>query len=110
MDTNTQEITDAEDQQLYNLVMIDIEPDLTTDMLPLLEGTYSWETAEEKEGRMNWYREALEMCMERLSDFVDAWSDELETVKKVVKSYVHGFEEKQQSKELSDIEDSLDAQ
>lgn len=110
METNTQSPEQASHEQLYNIFMLDIEPDLTTDMLPLLEDVYNWQTPEEKEVRLSWYREALEICTNRLASFVDVWSTEVDNVKKVIKEFTHGTEAKQNTAELHEIEDSLDAQ
>jgi len=110
MNKNTQTIASEEDEDLYNLFMLDIEPDLTTSMYPLLDDVYSWETVEQREGRMAWYEEAIEICKSRLSAFYAAWNEEIENVKTLMKEYMHGGEESQKAEGLQSIEDSIDAQ
>ncbi len=60
---STQPVTDEQEnkrlaEELYNLLMAEIEPDLLLENIPGLDAKYANETAEEKQARMKRYEVA----------------------------------------------------
>lgn len=59
-------------EEIYNLIMGEIEPELTTYILPFLDGWYQSETVEEKQDRVARYERAFEEFQRRFSQFMQA--------------------------------------
>ena len=68
-------------EDTYNLLMWEIEPDLTTVMLPHLDEIYEGETKKEQKNRLTWYAQAFEIFQERFALFMDVWKEGLKEVR-----------------------------
>lgn len=97
----------AELQQLYNTLMFYIEPELMTDMVPLLDEMYKDETEEDKKLRTEWYAEAFEIFAENFAQFMGIWKNELVNVKKKAHAMAETGSKSSEQGELSDIEQSI---
>lgn len=69
-------------EDLYNILMRGIEPDLCTDTMFVVDELYSGETAEERRVRLAWYEQAIDLFAERYHMFVDALKNEFQRAKK----------------------------
>jgi uncharacterized protein YukE len=67
-------------EDLYNLLMRGIEPDLCTDTLYLLDDMYEEETPQQRSLRMVWYAEAFEQFLERYQQFTEALHGEFRKI------------------------------
>ncbi|MBT3834761.1 hypothetical protein HOF56_00775 [Candidatus Peribacteria bacterium] len=64
-------------EQVYDLLMINIEPDLTSWSIPTLDDVYSDETKEEKTERMERYEDAFRLFSERFDYMLGEWKGQL---------------------------------
>src|SRR3989338_10647154 len=53
-------------EDLYNFLMEDIEPDLTTTMFAFLDEIYAGESSGERATRGAYYAQAMETCFQRM--------------------------------------------
>lgn len=77
-------------EDLYNLLMRGIEPDLCTDTLPLLDVMYEDETPELRKERMKWYSEAFRQFLERYEKFTAALHGEFRKIQSSLRSIAEG--------------------
>ena len=64
-------------EEIYNLLMGRIEPELVTDMLPKLESLYPNETAEEWKKRQVRYARAFALYEERFTTLMHRWKQNI---------------------------------
>ena len=69
-------------QQLYDALMVDIEPDLLLANIPLLDERYAGETEEERRVRMKRYEEAYKEFDAALATFMGSVRAEVKTAKR----------------------------
>lgn len=74
-------------QQIYDLIMWEIEPELTSDVIPTLEAKYANETSEEKSIRMERYTFAFEAFDEALSLFQTSQQMHIAAVREILDAY-----------------------
>ena len=104
--TPAAQLFDAE--QLYNILMGAIEPDLCTDMLPILDDMYVDETETEHAARMERYASAIERFQLRVAEFAHAFKD---TVWKMGDAAMNIAQESQKQEDVTQLkatEDSLE--
>ena len=94
-------------EDLYNILMEDIEPELTTDAIPLIDEMYADESPEEKKARGKRYARALQEMQERLKDITDKWKEGLKAVKHQLMEYFEDMESESVTEYLSDLESSI---
>ncbi len=97
-------------EQLYNALMLEIEPELMTDMVPELEEIYAGETDEERKERGDRYAAAFELFAERFSKILDLWKEELHKFKEKALAEFQKKSTKEDAKHMADIERSIDEQ
>lgn len=97
-------------EQLYNALMLEIEPELVTHIVPDLDEIYAGETPEERKERGNRYAEAFELFAERFSKILDLWKEEVQMFKEKALAEFRQKSTKEDAKHLSDIEHSIDEQ
>ena len=95
-------------EDLYNLLMVEIEPDLTTDMLPLLNEKYEGETAEDRKARSERYAEAFEEFAIRFDKAMAIWKEQILKLKEKAFGIARERTGKNDEQALSDIERSFD--
>jgi hypothetical protein len=71
-------------EQLYDIIMYEIEPELLSTMIPLLPDLYRGESASQHEARMERYRQAFRIFTERFEKLLVLWKGELEKFRKEV--------------------------
>ena len=94
-------------EDLYNQLMRDIEPDLTTDQLPLLTERYASETPEEATDRKNRYKNAYEKYDGVFHEYIKSLTEQVHVYRKQA---LHSAEEKSRLKEqehLQELESSF---
>ncbi len=92
-------------EDIYNLLMYEIEPELITDMIPELDEWYGDESEEEKMERGDRYHDAFEVLFTRLVNINDAWKGEIASLKdKVLSKYKSDASGKEEQR-LGEIED-----
>jgi hypothetical protein len=82
MPTQTAKPFDPLFTELYDALMAQIEPELTSVMLPRLDELYADETPEEKAARGDRYKKAFALFEERFGSLVATWRGELQTLKR----------------------------
>lgn len=97
-------------EDLYNMLMWDIEPELTTDSLPFLEMMYEGESPEEHAKRMEWYAKAFDTVTERLTLVTDAWNEQVKTLKKDILQVQQDESADDDSTAMSDLEQQISEQ
>jgi len=96
-------------EDLYNLLMVEIEPDLTTDMLPLLSEMYEGESAENRKARSERYAEAFEEFAIRFDKAMAIWKEQIHKFKEKAFGIARERSGKNDVQALSDIERSFDS-
>jgi len=94
-------------EDIYNMLMYDIEPDLMTSSLPELDAIYADETDEEREARADRYAEAFRECSRRLDGVLSVWMDEFLGCRDDLLKKLRSKAGEEDAEKLSDIEDSL---
>lgn len=64
-------------EEVYNLLMQQIEPELMTDMLPKLESLYPNETPQEWKQRQERYKKAFAVYEERFMQIMHQWKQDI---------------------------------
>ena len=105
--TQTQDTAQFSPEQIYNLIMEQIEPDLTTDMLEILDDLYEGEPDEERAEREARYQEAFAEFETQYKVFVDGWQGHYFALRKKAMKLNRDKNEKAASVDTSTIEDSL---
>lgn len=95
-------------KELYNTLMYFIEPELMTDMLPILDSIYKDEPPENKKIRLDWYKEAFEIFAEKYSSFMGIWKHELAHIKQKAQGMKEVSDQASEKNSLSSIEQSID--
>ena len=105
---NKAPLSDWSVEELYDLLMYDIEPELISSMLPHLDQLYEGEMPDQHEVRMEHYRQSFLLFYERFDMLLTLWKDELEAFRKEV---FRQFEEKVGTEEggtsLNTIENTI---
>ncbi len=94
-------------QEIYDMIMGAIEPELLSDMLPALDLLYVNETVEEKEARLAWYDIAFETYDARYTKFMEGWKNYYTDIRKQAARIARTAEERGSQTDTSFIEDSL---
>ena len=64
-------------EQIYDLLMAEIEPELLTCMLPYLDKLYPKEAKQEHELRMHRYAKAMQIFGQRFEALMKVWKEQL---------------------------------
>ena len=94
-------------EEIYNLLMGQIEPDLTTDMLPVLDELYMDETNEEREKRGERYGAAFADFELAYDHFISSCVNFYTDLKKKAKALAQKATKEADTKDMNAIEDSL---
>src|SRR3989338_3782439 len=96
-------------EDLYNLLMRGVEPDLCTGTLPLLELMYAGESKEERAERMQWYAEAFSRFLERYAKFNGAIHGEFQKIQTSLRSVAEGKDSATDAQATAMLEKFFDA-
>ncbi|MBU0458452.1 hypothetical protein KJ652_03440 [Patescibacteria group bacterium] len=94
-------------EDLYNFIMEEIEPELTTFNIPTLDELYKDESKKERKKRLERYKAAMEDCMKRMDEAFAAWEDDFNGVYKMAFKNIEQYVQGEESDEMSDIEESI---
>lgn len=94
-------------EDLYDLLMVEIEPDLTTDMLPLLDEMYAGETEEERKNRSERYAEAFQEFAVRFDKAMAIWKEQILKFKEKAFGIAREKSGKEDAQALSEMERSF---
>jgi hypothetical protein len=108
MPTQTYISTETLNECLYDIIMGSIEPDLTLDMLPVLDEIYLDETPEEHAERMQRYAFAIQEFKRQSQEFTHVCKEEMTAMKKHAVSLAKSADASQNSQDIHSIEDSIE--
>lgn len=94
--------------QLYNLIMGGIEPELTTDMLPMLADIYADETPEQRKERASWYAIAFDIFEEKKKIFVEGWKNYYKNLRNQATEFAQKVQTEDDSTAADSISDSIE--
>jgi len=101
-------LSDLSQEQLYNLLMAEIEPELLTMVVPHLDEIYKDENPEQKARRAKRYAKAFALFLKRQTAFLEACKHQLLDVKSLVLEAVQILNKDQQDTELSRIAEDIE--
>lgn len=93
--------------ELYDSIMSQIEPDLVTAMIPLLEEKYKSETPEQNKMRMERYQKAFEKYKEEFAKYSQNWDSQLNAFQRSTMQDVENDDRKDEGGDLSGIESAI---
>jgi hypothetical protein len=99
------QIPKAED--LYNALMQGIEPELTTDQIPLLEGKYRGETPEQRQARIERYNTAFAAYERAQADYLKDLRVKVKGFKREALKEAEGKSRSEEQGRLTQIESIL---
>ncbi len=94
-------------EDLYNILMGAIEPDLTTEMIPVLDEMYFGETQEENAARMKRYAQAIELFRARAAEFADNFKSAIWQIGEHAMNLAKDAQEKADADSLTQTESDL---
>lgn len=95
-------------QEIYDLIMGQIDGDLTSTRLPLLSQTYMNETPEEKRARADRYTKAFAEYDKKFREYSDKWDADFRTYKRMaIQTIETKAREGGENDQLTSIENSL---
>ena len=95
-------------QWLYDEIMLQIEPDLVTDQIPLLEERYKDEPENERQARMERYDRAFDAFDTELQNFSDELYARMEEDKAAIQSTRDMAEQDEKKSAVARLESVLD--
>ena len=93
---------------VYDLIMLEIEPELATGIMPYLDQIHESETEEERKERMERYEKAFEECGKRFEKLSVEWKDRIQTLKRAIRGVEQEEAEEEEAREISAIEEKFD--
>jgi len=93
---------------LYDTIMSQIEPDLTTNHIPLLKEKYARETNEEKVERLQSYTKAFEVFDEALEKTLQTIDDDVRLFKRLMREEAIKEEASEQKRVMEKSEQAID--
>jgi hypothetical protein len=93
---------------LYDALMEQIEPELTTERIAKLDEMYVGETEEEKKERGEYYKECFGLFSEMWEEFIQECEEMIKNYKDSAHTLVHEHATEQDAQTMKNIEDELD--
>lgn len=93
--------------QLYNMLMSKIEPDLTTDQLPLLDEKYKNETPEQAQVRAQRYEKAFAEYDKQLAAYLAGLEAKVREYQTTARKSVEHEERAHEEEQLTGIEQAM---
>ena len=94
-------------EELYNSLMWNIEPELTTWVLPDLEFLYPGESNEDRKARFAWYAAAFGLFMDTYKEFVSTCKGHLHGIQKELSALSEVQSGTEDTKRMTAIEQSF---
>jgi hypothetical protein len=95
-------------EDIYNLLMVEIEPDLTTLMIPMLDEIYRDESAKEKKRRTKRYQKAFKKFEKRYAKAMKIWKNRVLAFRDAALGLARKNADEEDQRRLGDIERTLD--
>lgn len=110
-DNDSAQVVDNQElaQQLYDMLMRDIEPDLLSYNIPKLEEYYAGETAEENQARKERYQKAYAEFDRVFQAFMNEVQEDVRNTKRASLEKKEQSAREAETDDLESLEDSLDA-
>lgn len=96
-----------EGQEFYDNLMSQIEPELTSQMLPLLDARYAGETPEEKEIRQTRYDKAFEEFDRRSAEEMAGFEQDVHQYKVQTMREAEAASRQEESSDIAILESSI---
>ncbi|HCX21379.1 MAG TPA: hypothetical protein DHN29_05660 [Cytophagales bacterium] len=93
--------------EVYNMIMREIEIDLTTDNVSLMTEKYKDEAPEEKKERMERYKKAFATFTERYKEYQNKQTGDIRSFGKKLKTSVETKATATESDELANLESAM---
>ena len=93
--------------QLYNMLMSKIEPDLTTDQLPLLDEKYKNETPEQAQVRAQRYEKAFAEYDKQLAAYLATLEAKVHQYQSTARKSLEHEERVKEEQELNTLEQTM---
>ncbi|UPA23015.1 hypothetical protein K8942_02270 [Candidatus Peribacteria bacterium] len=94
-------------EEMYDMIMERIEPDLTTKMLPQLDALYSYETPEQRAAREEWYTKVFAQFEIEYARFANGMKNYYTNIRKKALSMVRAVKEDAEKVSTTSIEESI---
>ena len=94
-------------EQLYDMIMRDIEPDLLSYNIPKLDDYYKDETEEEHETRMQRYKVAYQRFEVNFQEFMNNVQDEVRDTKRASLTEQEAADRAEEESNLANLEEAL---
>lgn len=94
-------------QEIYDLLMFDIEPELLSDMIGKLPEIYAGESGERHAERMERYREAFAVFYQRFDMMLTLWKVDLDVFKKEIMNKFKTEALSDEGREISKIQQDI---
>lgn len=95
-------------EQLYNILMGAIEPDLRTDMIPILDELYLGETEDEYKERMSRYAAAIEQFQKRAAEFAHDFKSAIVSIGDKAMALAKQMQQEVDSEQVKSAEESIE--
>lgn len=95
--------------QLYNTLMARIEPDLTTDQLPLLDEKYKNETPEQAQARASRYEKAFAEYDRQLREYLTELEAKVRQYQASARKSLEHEDRQKEEQDLSGLEQAIGA-
>jgi len=93
--------------ELYDMLMQKIEPELTTAQLPILKEKYKNENAQEARSRAKRYSKAFQEYYEQLEAYRQEWTIDLKAHRREAMASIEEDDHIQEEDKLDDLEASI---
>ena len=96
-----------EGDELYDLLMGKIEPDLTTKNLPGLKEKYKGESKADAASRSERYQKAFEEYEKHLQEYGSKWNAQLHSYKETAIASIEQADRKNDLQQIQDLESAI---
>lgn len=94
-------------QELYDLLMAKIEPDLVTDQLPLLDAKYAKETPAQIKARAERYEKAFAEYDRQLAEYLGKLKEKVHEFQTTARQSIEHEVKEKEEKKLTSLEDEI---
>ncbi len=95
-------------QDIYDILMYQIEPDLVTSVIPYLPEILEKESNEERSKLIARYKKALETFLDRFESLMEEWKESVQAIKRTIAKHLEEESEEKTTEKLSQIEKDIE--
>jgi esterase/lipase len=96
-------------KEIYDAIMRTIDPELTSDQLPLLAAKYAGETPEQKAERMKRYKVAFDKYDAAFEQYMQALTSDVHAIKREARVTAEQKDREEEQKKESDLLSQMQA-